>query len=59
MCKILAALEDSNILKKSTTQTIKNDPERERVGFVNISIQTKGIILLEDKTVKRSIIEAL
>ena len=43
--KIVQALEDSNILLKGVTKTIKNETKIEKGGFLNILWGTLGVSL--------------
>ena len=45
--KIVQALEDSNILLKGVTKTIKNETEEEKGGFSSMLLGTLGAILLD------------
>ena len=44
--KIIQALEDSNILLKGVTETIKNEPKEQKVGFLSMLLGTLGASLL-------------
>ena len=44
--KIFQALEDSNILLKGVTKTIKNETKEEKGGFLSMLLGTLGAILL-------------
>ena len=44
--KIIQALEDSNILLKGVTDTIKNEPKEQKVGFLSMLLGTLGASLL-------------
>ena len=44
--KIVQALEDSNILLKEVTKTIKNETREQRGGFLGTLVGTLGSILL-------------
>ena len=44
--KIIQALEDSNILLKGVTETIKNEPKEQKGGFVSMLLGTLGASLL-------------
>ena len=46
MIKIVQALEDSNILLKGITKTIKNETKDQKGGFLSILLGTLGAILL-------------
>ena len=44
--KIVQALEDSNILLKGVTKTIKNETKEQKGGFLSMLLGTLGAILL-------------
>ena len=44
--KIVQALEDSNILLKGVTKTIKNETKEQKWGFLSMSSGTLGASLL-------------
>ena len=44
--KIVQALEDSNILLKGVTKTIKNETKERKGGFLSILLGTLGASLL-------------
>ena len=44
--KIVQALEDSNILLKGVTKTIKNEAKEQKGGFLSILLGTLGASLL-------------
>ena len=44
--KIVQALEDSNILLKVVTKTIKNEIKEQKGGFLSILLSTLGASLL-------------
>ena len=46
--KIIQALEDSNILLKGVTKTIKNETKEQKVGFSSMLLGTLGVSLLGD-----------
>ena len=46
--KIIQALEDSNILLKRVTKTIKNETKEQEGGFLSMSLGTLGASLLEN-----------
>ena len=46
MIKIVQALEDSNILLKGVTKTIKNETKEQRAGFLSLLLATLGASLL-------------
>ena len=44
--KIVQALEDSNILLKGVTKTIKNETKEQKEGFLSMLLGTLGASLL-------------
>ena len=46
--KIVQALEDSNILLKGVTKTIKNDTKQQKGGFLSMLLGTLGASLLRN-----------
>ena len=46
--KIVQALEDSNILLKEVTKTIKNETKEQKGGFLSTLLGTLGANLLEN-----------
>ena len=46
--KIVQALEDSNILLKGVTKTIKNETKEQKGGFLSMLLSTLGASLLVD-----------
>ena len=44
--KIVQALEDSNILLKGVTKTIKNETKEQKGTFLSMSLGTLGVSLL-------------
>ena len=56
--KIVKALEDSNILLKGVTETIKNEKKEQRGGFPGTLVGTSGSILLENLLSGRGIARA-
>ena len=46
--KIVQALEDSDILLKGVTKTIKNKTKEEKGGFLSMLLGTLGASLLSD-----------
>ena len=44
--KIVQALEDSNILQKGVTKTIKNETKEQKRGFLSMLLGTLGASLL-------------
>ena len=45
--KIVQAFEDSNILLKGVTKTIKNEAKEQKGGFLSMLLGTLGASLLE------------
>ena len=50
--KIVQALEDSNILLKGVTKTIKNETKEQKRGFLSMVLGTLGASLLGDLLTK-------
>ena len=50
--KIVQALEDSNILLKCVTKTIKNETKEQKGGFLSMLLGTLGATLLRDLLTK-------
>ena len=50
--KIVKALEDSNILLKGVTKTIKNETKEQKGGFLSMLLGTLGASLLGDQLTK-------
>ena len=48
MMKIVQALEDSNILLKGVTKTIKNEKNKQKGGFLSMLLGTLGASLLNN-----------
>ena len=46
--KIVQALEDSNILLKGVTKTIKNKTKEQKGGYLSMLLGTLGATLLEN-----------
>ena len=51
--KIVQALEDSNILLKDVTKTIKNGTKEQKGGFLSMLLGTFGASLLSDLLTKK------
>ena len=51
--KIVQTLEDSNILLKGVTKTIKNETKEQKRGFLSMLLGTLGAILLENLLARR------
>ena len=56
--KIVQALDDSNILLKGVTKTIKNEIKEQKVGFLSMSLGTLGTSLLGNLLTGKGIIRA-
>ena len=46
--KIVQAFEDSNILLKGVSETIKNETKEQKRGFLSMLLDTLGASLLEN-----------
>ena len=55
--KIVQTLEDSNILLKGVTKTIKNETKEQKRGFLSMLLGTLGAILLENLLARRWIVK--
>ena len=59
MMKIIEALEDSNVLLKGFTKTIKNDETKKQKGrFLSMLLGTLGASLLENLLTGKGIVRA-
>ena len=58
MIKIVQALEDSNILLKGVTNTIKNETKEQKVGFLSMLLGTLGATLLGNLLSGKGIVRA-
>ena len=56
--KIVQALEDSNILLKGITKTIKNEAKEQKRGFLGMLLGTLGASLLENMLTGKGILRA-
>ena len=56
--KIIQALEDSNILLKGVTKTIKNDTKEQKGGFFSMLLGTLGASLLGNLLTGKGILRA-
>ena len=54
--KIVQALEDSNILLKGFTKTIKNDTKEQKGGFLGMLLDTLGACLLGNMLAEKGIV---
>ena len=58
MMKIFQALEDSNILLKGVTKTIKNKTKEQKGGFLSMLLGTLGTSLLGNLLAGKGIVRA-
>ena len=56
--KIVQALEDSNILLKGVTKTIKNETKEQTGGFLSMLLGTLGASLLVNLLAEKGIVRA-
>ena len=56
--KIVEALEDSNILLKGVSETIKNETKEKKVGFLSMLLGTLGASLLGNMLAGKGIVSA-
>ena len=56
--KIVQSLEDSNILLKRVTKTIKNETKEQKEGFLSMLLGTLGVSLLENLFAAKEIVRA-
>ena len=56
--KIVQTLEDSNILLKGVTKTIKNETKKQRGGFLNMLLGTLGATLLSNMLAGKGVVRA-
>ena len=56
--KIVQALEDSNILLKRVTETIKNETKEQKGGFLSTLLGTLGASLLGNLLAGKGIVKA-
>ena len=56
--KIVQAFEDSNILLKGVTKTIKNETKKRKGGFLSMLISTLGASLLGNMLAGKGIVRA-
>ena len=57
--KIVQALEDSNILLKRFTKTIKNETKEQKGGFLSMLLGTLGASLLGNLLTGKGIVRAI
>ena len=53
--KIVQALEDSNILLKGVTKTIKNETKKQKGGFLSMLLGTLGATWLENMSAEKAV----
>ena len=56
--KIVQAFKDSNILLKEFTKTIKNETNKQKVGFLSMLLGTLGASLLGNLLAGKGIVRA-
>ena len=56
--KIVQALENSNILLKGVTETVKNETKEQKGGFLSMLLGTLGAILLGNLLTGKGIVRA-
>ena len=56
--KIIQELEDSNILLKEVTKTIKNKTKEQKRGFLSMLLGTSGASLLGNLLTEKGIVRA-
>ena len=56
--KIIQALEDSNILLKGATKTVKNETKEQKGGFLSVLLGTLGASLLGNLLSGKGIVRA-
>ena len=56
--KIVQALEDSNILLKGVTKTIKDETKEQKGGFLSMLLDILGASLLENVLTGKGIVRA-
>ena len=56
--KIVQALEDSDILLKVVTKTIKNETKEQKVGYLTMLLGTLGASLLRNLLARKGIVRA-
>ena len=56
--KIIPALENSNILQKGVTKTIKNETKEQKRGFLSMLLGTLGASLLGNLLIGKGIVRA-
>ena len=58
MNDIIKVIEDSNILLKGVTETIKNETKKQEGGFLGILVDTLGSILVRNLLSRKGIVRA-
>ena len=58
MNDIIKVIEDSNILLKGVTETIKNETKKQEGGFLGILVDILGSILLRNLLSRKGIVRA-
>ena len=56
--KIVQALEDSNILLKGVTETVKNETKEQKGGFLSMLLGTLGASLLGNLLTEKEFVRA-
>ena len=56
--KIVQALEDSYILLKGVTETVKNETKEQKGGFLSVLLGTRGASLLGNFLTKKGVVRA-
>ena len=56
--KIVQFLEDSNILPKAVTKTLKNETKEQKGGFLSMLLDTSGASLLGNILARKGIVKA-
>ena len=57
--KIVQALEDSNILLKGVTKTIKNEAKEQKGGFLSMLLGTLGASLLGNLLAGKELVQEI
>ena len=55
LLKIVKSLEDSGLLLDGVTETVKNEAEEQKCGFLSMPLGTLGVSLLGDLLTKKII----
>ena len=56
--KIVQALEDSNVLLKGVTKTVKNETKKQKGGFLSMFLGTLGASLLGNLLTGKGVVRA-